>query len=455
MPFENEFASYEPLRRILASEKVQNLQSRFKIRQSEIDGEILSEELTDKLKLQPSDYQPDMILAVDGSYQAVKAENGFPGAEFGYVTVASVLILLEKIRELEKEEFIDPKHFRETEKAATIESVFPGCNVIIDDEASAKSSMRKALFEELKSNTVFSDGETLLETYEALLKVRLEGKQKGRVPKCPHDGCNANFAYDYGEYSCPACKRTLYSSDALRLHELMNPSGSNGELYGQIMSTFERLWLIHILRAFEQRKWMATLRRVAFMMDGPLAVFSTSAWLTSSIIVELERINSLAKEINGQDLIILGIEKSGTFVNHFEDLDTKKDGGKDNFPKQTALLLNDAYIKENIIFSQSTKIYGQDPDTYFGRKFFYKTSSGYRIVVSTAFLNKYQYDLTTAHVNQFPRLSDVMNLLDIMVSSRFENSVSPLISAHAEASIPLNLGRRIFEDIARELRKNS
>ena len=451
MPFENEFASYEPLRRILDNEKVQRLQDRLKVRAIEHDDETVSEEITEKIQVEPSEYQPDMVLAIDGSYQAVKIENGFPGAEIGYVTVASVLILLEKIRELEMEEFIDPKQFRETEKAATIDAVFPGCNVIVDDEDSAKSSMRRVLFEELKNHIVFSEGETLLDTYEALLKIKLE--QKSTPPRCPHDNCEAEFTYDYGEYQCPACGGKLYSSDAMRLHELMNPVGSNGEMYGQIMQTLEKLWLIHILRAFEKKGWLMTLRRVAFMMDGPLAVFSTSSWLTKAIIIELRRLNELAKKSTKQDLIILGIEKTGTFVNHFEDLDTTKDGGTDKFPKQAALLLHDEYIKKNIIFSESPKPYGKD--TYFGRKFFYKTSLGYKIVPSVTFFNEYQQNLATANPNQFTRLADVMNLLDQVVSSRYRNAVTPLVSAHAEASIPLNLGRRIFEDIAREIREQS
>ncbi len=33
--------------------------------------------------------------------------------------------------------------------------------------------------------------------------------------------------------------------------------------------------------------------------------------------------------------------------------------------------------------------------------------------------------------------------------------VSPLISAHAEAAIPFNLGKRIFQNIAREIRKRT
>jgi hypothetical protein len=353
---------------------------------------------------------------------------------------------------LYKEEFIDPKQFRETEKAATIDAVFPGCNVILDEEDSAKSSMRKVLFEELKNNVVFSEGETLLDTYEALLKIKLQ-HDRGKPPKCPHDDCNADLTYDFGEYHCPACGGTLYSSDAMRLHELMNPVGSNGEMYGQIMQTLEKLWLIHILRAFEKKRWLPTLRRVAFMIDGPLAVFSTSSWLAKAIIIELHRLNELAKKSTQQDLIILGIEKSGTFVNHFEDLDTTKDGVTDKFPKQAALLLNDEYIKKNIIFSESPKLYGKD--TYFGRKFFYKTSLGYKIVPSVAFFNEYQQDLKTAHPNQFNRLADVMSLLDQVVSSRYKNAVTPLVSAHAEASIPLNLGRRIFEDLAREIREQS
>lgn len=35
MPFDNEFASYEPLRRILNNEKVNKLQSRMKIREEQ------------------------------------------------------------------------------------------------------------------------------------------------------------------------------------------------------------------------------------------------------------------------------------------------------------------------------------------------------------------------------------------------------------------------------------
>ncbi len=453
MGFEGEFASYEPLRRLLDSEKVKALQNRLRIRQQIEETENFEGSITKKSDLTESSLQPDLVLAIDGSNLTAKAENGFPGAEFGYITVASVLIDLKLISELEKKEFIEPKKFRETEKASTIESVFPGCNVILDTEKNAKASLRRALFEELKNNVIFSDGETLLETYEHLFSIK-QSLGDRNLPKSPIEGFeDKEMTYGMGEYTCPHSGEPLFSTDALRLHELMNPGGSNGEMFGQIMSTLEKLWLIHILRAFEKKGWLATLRRVAFIMDGALAVFSTSSWLTKVISHELARINELQKKINGEDLLIIGIEKSGTFFNHFLEIDTTKDGITDKFPKQSALLLNDAYIKRNIIFSESTKPYGQD--TYFGRKLFYKAASGQKIVPVVACYNDQQKNLDTANPNQFPRLADVMNLLDQLVSSRYPNSVSPLVSAHAEAAIPLNLGKRIFEDIAREIREKS
>lgn len=453
MSFEAEFASYEPLRRLLDSAKVKALQNRLRIRQRNEETDNFNGLIINKEELTISGLQPDLILAIDGSSLAAKAENGFPGAELGYITIASVLIDLKLVKELEHSDFINPKRFRETEKASTIESVFPGCNIILDIEKSAKASLRRALFEELRSNVIFTDGETLLDTYEHLFRIKRERFPEGSLPRSPIEGLEQEMTYDYGEYACPHTGEALFSTDALRLHELMNPEGSNGEMFGQIMSTLEKLWLIHILRAFEKKGWLATLRRVAFFMDGPLAVFSTSSWLAKVIEVEIRRINDLQKQINGQDLLIIGIEKSGTFFNHFLEIDITKNGITDKFPKQSALLLSDDYIKQNIIFSESTKQYGLD--TYFGRKFFYKAASGQKIVPVIACFSDHQRNLKTANIDQHVRLADVMNLLDQMVSSRYPNSITPLISAHAEAAIPLNLGKRIFEDIATEIREKS
>jgi hypothetical protein len=453
MGFEGEFASYEPLRRILSSEKIKILQQRMHIQPSLPSADIIKNDLiTIDQVPSTSIHQPDWILAIDGSHLEGHPEKGYPGAEYGVVTIASVLIDLKKVVQYEKEEFIDPKKFRETEKASSQESLFPGCNIVIDSEKDAKSSLRRMLFEELKNIRVFSDGETLLETYEYLFRKKQELFHDSHQPRNPLDE-DYELPYSYGEYEwehpVEHTKEKLFSTDALRLHELMNQAGTNGELFGQIMATLEKLWLINILRWFELSNNLSILRKVAFFSDGPLAVFSTSSWLIKVIEYELRRINDLQKKINSEDMIILGLEKSGAFFNHFIEIDISKEGVTDIFPRQSAFLLSDSYIKENIIYSESKKLYGLD--TYFGRKFFYKTFSGQKLVPVVAWYTDYQRDIKTANPDQFSPIGDVLRLLDRLVSNRYPNSISPLISAHSEAAIPLNLGKRLFEEIAREI----
>jgi hypothetical protein len=452
MPFENEFAKYEPLKRIVNSDVVKTLLSGMKIRkEDDSDNKINT---LSKSELKPGEWEPDWVISIDGSYQATPVKNGFPIAEIGYITVASVITNLKKIAEAANDDFIDPKKMREAEETGSLDTVVPGTNVILDNRSTAMESFRNVLYNEFNRFKIFDDGESLLETYEVLLKYKIADKSAPRAPKCPVDIdiCDEDYKYGYGIYKCKCGKYDLYSTDALRLHELMNPAGTNGELYGQVMQTIEKLSLINILRYFESKDMLSLLKRIVFIMDGPLAVFSTASWLAKPITEELNRINEKGKKLRADDvdLIIIGIEKTGAFVNHFDELDIDKDGAPAKFKPQSLFLLDDDYIKNNIVFSASKdKTYGQD--TYYGRKFFYKNSSGYKIVGTVAFFNDYQKNIKKAKVDQFPRIADVMTVLDQLSSSMYKNSISPLITAHAEASIPLNLGKKILETLAREL----
>ena len=90
-------------------------------------------------------------------------------------------------------------------------------------------------------------------------------------------------------------------------------------------------------------------------------------------------------------------------------------------------------------------------DTYFGRKFFYKTESSARIVANIPFLTDEQDSLLSSDITIYERFGDACRLLDKLISVRYPNSLSPLISAHAEASIPLNLGAKVLKQLAQAL----
>ena len=446
MPYEGEFANYSPLRRLVESKRVNELLGSYKIRSASDQQESLQS--LSPIKLQPGHWTPNFLIAIDGSHAEVDIKNGFPGAEASYVTVASVILDIAKINQLDQHRPVNPKEFRTTEKAESIDCALPGCNIITEGETSAKASLRKSIFEVFSSVRMSFEGESLLDTYEALLNYKPITERK---QECPYEDCLREFQRGSGKYTC-SCEllRSLYSTDALRIHERMNPAGTNGSIFAEIMQVWERVWVVHILRTLEAKNWLSSLRRLAIVLDGPLAVFGQPAWISQAIRQELSRINTVAKKVTGgKDILLIGVEKTGTFVQHFEDLDRQEDGGYGSFPCQSVALLTDGYIKKNVIFSDSQRPYGDA--TYFGRKFLYKTKSGARLVASLPFLTNDHKDLERAELSQYPRLADAVGLLDRLVSSRFPNAIAPLVSANAEAAIPLSLGNKVLERLAKEL----
>lgn len=447
MPYEGEFASYSPLRRVAASERVQSLLSQYAIRQG--TAQVEPPTFTDATTLRYDGWIADWVIALDGSYLPVPLVNGYPGAEAAYITTASVLLDMKLVRQLNPQRPVDPVLVRRTEEADTVDCALPGCNVMLGAEQSAEGSFRRAFFDVLAGSRMAGAQESLLDTYEMLLGY----KPSNRTERCPYDDCrDPNEAYlrGQGNYSCPCpLARPLYSTDALRLTERMNPGGSNGELYGEVLQVLERLWVVHILRAFLDNGWTRSLGHVAVIIDGPLALFGHPAWLSHAIEPELARINAKVVSLTGRDLLLLGIQKQGVFVDHFALIDEDASGHDSRIAPGTFFLLDDGYIKRHIVPSQSTKPHGRD--TYFGRTFFYKTARNSRVVGMLPYLDPSHRDVQVALTEQYPRLADALHLLDELVSSRFENAVSALVSANAAAAIPLSIGRQVLERLAREL----
>ena len=84
--------------------------------------------------------------------------------------------------------------------------------------------------------------------------------------------------------------------------------------------------------------------KLAFFIDGPLAVFGPPAWLSEAISKELKRINTIVQKETGKDLIIVGIEKSGEFVSHFDEIDNTETAGQNLFPNGSYVILKNVFI---------------------------------------------------------------------------------------------------------------
>ena len=446
MPYEGEFAEYQSLRRIVETPRVQNLLRRCRVQpasaQANGSGPMA------RVAPAAQEGMPHFVVAIDGSSKEEAVRNGYPGARVGYLTVASVLVNLTELDRLDEHRPIDPIAFRKTEDCATLDAALPGCNVVTRNHGAAKHAFREELFETFNDLILDEEDRTPLgDTYEVLLAL----KPKTKIPSCPYEdaGCDEHFWTARGLTRCP-CDRALpvYSTDALRIHERFRDWGTNGEAYGEVMQVWERILLVHLLRCLERRGWLHRLPKLAFFVDGPLAVFGHPAWLSGAISLELKRLNALVREQSGHDLLIVGIEKHGTFVAHFEEIDKTETPGAELFAPGSFFMPSDQYIKSRIIFSSGPTRYGEG--TYFGRKVFYKTASGARIVADIPFLNDEQ-DTLDDDPGLYPQLGTTLAVLDKLVSSRYPNALSPIVSANAQAAIPLHLGAKVLQQLARAL----
>lgn len=455
MPYEGEFAKYEAVRRIVSNPRVREFLENCEKQSPDVqDGGPRVE----AVHIERPRWSPDYVIAIDGSHQETPVKNGFPGAEISYLTVACVILDVAQMRTLDAQRPADPAAFNDIKQAEAIDAVFPGSNVALKGDQTPLMTLRHQLTDTLRQNQLFEDGETVLETYETLLAHAGYDKD---FP-CPNPACK-----DPGgkarrgplSYVCHcAAGYDLLSTDALRIHVGMAEGGPNGAMFAEISQCLEHLWLLNLLRSIEAKGWLGSLKRIGIFMDGPLGVFGHPAWLSQAISKELRRLNDIARAQNGEDLMLIGIEKSGAFATHLQMLDTKPSGEPNRYPASSLFLLNNEYIKKRIQMSvpmhadaSQEKAYGKD--TYYGRKFLYKTKTGALIVGVLPFLRDGDDDLSRADADQYPRIGDALNLLDDLVSARYPNAVVPIIEAHAEAAIPLNMGARVLESLAQSLIK--
>ncbi len=77
----------------------------------------------------------------------------------------------------------------------------------------------------------------------------------------------------------------------------------------------------------------------------------------------------------------------------------------------------------------------QDPDTQLWS------------VLVTPMVNDAGRDPTCVALAAFPRLGDILDLMDELSTYLYQDGFAPLVRAHAHAAIPLKTGTRILADL--------
>ncbi len=438
MPYRGQIASGEGLIALEQSKLFEEFVGQISISKNEKSISI------DPAHIPESSEHITKVLAIDGSIVSEKIKNGFPSAEASLVQIALVSIDLEKLDIHSHKTIIPPSAFNEMDKAAALQCILPGCNVAKDDGTPPRDFFRQSIYEALQGS-VQKNHETLLETYRSLVSNRVSEF------KCPHPDCEVSMTPLTNSWKC-SCLRstTLYETDPLRFHERFNDIGPNGEPHGEVMRFLELIILLNVLRYFASfPQGIKILPKIAFVVDGPLAVFGQFAAVVPYVRQELQRINELCVEKTGKHLVLFSLIKTGLFFEHFEQLDFDEVAGPNGkYEPQTTLLPDISYIHQAIVYrSLNAKPWGED--TYFGRIVLYKSKSGQRMVINTPKVTPTSLDLRNTSLTSYPSLPEVIGIVDRLSTYLFEGGFVPIVRAHSHAAIPLKMGGEIIKSLFR------
>lgn len=447
MPYAGEYATGESLRRLEDSPAVRNFLGT--IRKTEGVG---SHRPPDRLEVPRGGGRITRLVVIDASTVTHTVENGYPGAEAALLHLAAVVLDLQKIRDYSRGYLPGPEEVRQLEQCETMSAVLPGRNVVRSnvDEDSALRFFRATIRDELEGARFDPGHESILGTLLAITEL----KTKGRPNQCPVEECPLPGKQEItirGTDGPCGCERQakIYVSDALRTQERFSNEGSSEQAFTAFRIVVEHLALVNILRYFEKTDGLDILRTTGFVLDGPLAIFGMPAWLKSHVQQEIARLHRLAVDSGGPGVLLMGVEKSGQFLDHLRALDWESaKGEKGAIENGTAFAPDLDYIHRHIVLQpEGSKPYGSA--TYYGRKVLYKNAVGQHSVITTPIVNDAGRDPSCTSAEAYPRIGEALDIMDELGTHLYADGFAPLVRAHAHAAIPLRMGSRMLEEIFR------
>lgn len=386
------------------------------------------------LSLEPVKQNPiKHIIAIDGGYNEVAVQTEFPSATMCFFQFGALIFSVEDLESLNDQPFIDPDDMAKLKNIQRLKLALPMRNIVLTGEYSLTHSIRRALY------TFFCQA---LDDTNLMASLKWFVFQEYATPlnqwilaSCPH--CRANriplqrqaITSDY-TVPCAECGDPIFLTDVFRLHEAVDDELGAGGIAGYVTTLLEQMLLVHLINIILKTK-PGLLRQIMFIKDGPLAFFGQTANMYKPMRA---LVNYL---FDTYDLHLAGLEKSGSFVEHADEIGSKLD-------PDTILLLDNAYIYEYIIPGKpdDTRPYGST--TYYSNKLIFKTQHGSIYVVS----------LPTRDSLLAPKADDFRNLMAILTNveklkcDMYDNALMPVALANKLVSLSHHPSSKILQKFA-------
>ncbi|HAI96785.1 MAG: NurA domain-containing protein [Cycloclasticus sp.] len=381
------------------------------------------------------------ILAVDGGYTTVEVKKSFPSSQIAFFQFGALLFKKDDLDSLSQKSFIFPEDMQKLHNLHRFKLAIPIRNIISKDQKSLTGSVRKIIydffmqqresssfmetlswfiFEEYKSNS--------LQSY-VLSNDPNKGVGSGKVELKKSD-MSKDYTFDFGA-------GIIYLTDIFRLDEAIDDEQGAGGILGYLTRLIEQIILVHFIRSILKLQ-PALLKKFLFITDGPLSFSGQTANMHKPM---RELCNYL---LDNETLFLVGLEKSGAFVEHAHEISLPKEG-KVILNTGNFILLSNEYIYKYIVPGDHNNMhYGST--SYYGGKVIYHSADGQVIVLSVPVSNK--------EVIKNPELNFYLNLEMILVNIQklkcdmYDDSIIPVALANKLVSLANHPSKILLEKFA-------
>lgn len=386
-------------------------------------------------------------IAIDGSRLTERVRDGLPSVVYGYAQTAAAYVDLGAMETQRAERFVDPHALEQAVNTALVSFDLPCAGAYERIGVDIASSWREAIDRIFRTKRVEvnSFDKTLLD-----LLMLLHGKPGSpatTVPvNCPHGECSAEDVPVSATASaptgqpCPSCGNPLFATDVLRVHEEVVEEGTNESALGRLMSVAELLVLVGLATLLWDQHRGDLLPTTLFIIDGPLAMYGPPAKLRGRA---LDYFQAMAATTPGHGPFVVGVEKTGATVDYARAL------VRNSVLEPGDLLTVDAHVLSYVTNTKSAAAYGKE--TYWGRKFIYRSKDGRVLVPTVVPASGAPYDVAGGlpDPSSYPTLPAILDVFDRTGSSMYRDGIIPVALAHGRAAFPIGVGTDVLKLVAR------
>lgn len=392
---------------------------------------------------------PKYVVASDASKSDTPISDKLPSTQIGFLKVSHVLIEMEKYAGLvdPSNRFVDPFRVAEMHRSASpVTFTMPGSNIRYKGIDCVKHGFRTALFDQLSidrgnGGLSYVMARTLLDLNDGQVALRA----------CPVCGAEPGPTFDKDNLKlpCDSCKSDVFVTDWLRLHEGISDFGDNASAMTRMMNAIEHLMLAAFMQqVFEVQP--SALSNIAFVLDGPLAIFGEPAKLSQRLQLLIYRINARLTELGLDTMLVVGLQKTGGVMDHARLLERF-------LPDGVFRIIDDAYRNKFITGGDSPSAnFGNE--TYYGQDFLFKTERGriFNFAIPYSFPDKTAggggkgFSKAKVELHRYgQQIERACDLIRHFEMDLYDNAIVPVALAHRHASISLVPGGKVLDLLVR------